>query len=274
MVMTIRDDDAGARPRIGIIRDDDHRSLQLMPIATLEEGGTESNLGAAGPGVVIMPTTGDPMEVLALADGEILIGNNSGAPDVVAANNTTERKFLMQREFIAENPGTLWDVIEAADIKSGVLAVERGGTGADNSATGPGALIQGSVGSAFTVELAPENSDLVLKELAGTIVFGQVFPNAYADNSINMPKLVAGNPRSVIGNSANSVQNCDFIQATASGQVLRQSGTTIGFGSIGTAVATTVGAAGGASALPATPLGYLTIILPAGTSVKIPYYNL
>jgi hypothetical protein len=36
--------------------------------------------------------------------------------------------------------------------------------------------------------------------------------------------------------------------------------------------ATTVGAAGGASALPATPVGYLLVDL-AGTTVKVPYYN-
>lgn len=41
--------------------------------------------------------------------------------------------------------------------------------------------------------------------------------------------------------------------------------------SIGATVASTVGAAGGASALPATPLGYL-IINVAGTAAKIPYY--
>lgn len=36
--------------------------------------------------------------------------------------------------------------------------------------------------------------------------------------------------------------------------------------------ATTVGAAGAASALPAAPLGYLQIVVN-GTTVKVPYYN-
>lgn len=40
-----------------------------------------------------------------------------------------------------------------------------------------------------------------------------------------------------------------------------------------TSTQTTVGAAGGASALPATPLGYLNITLPNGTSVVVPYYT-
>ena len=37
-------------------------------------------------------------------------------------------------------------------------------------------------------------------------------------------------------------------------------------------VGTTVGAAGGASALPATPLGYLTTAIN-GTACKVPYYT-
>lgn len=36
---------------------------------------------------------------------------------------------------------------------------------------------------------------------------------------------------------------------------------------------TTVGAAGGASALPATPLGYINMTLPNGTAVVVPYFN-
>lgn len=41
---------------------------------------------------------------------------------------------------------------------------------------------------------------------------------------------------------------------------------------LGSSVATTIGATGGASALPANPLGYL-IAYVAGTQVKIPYYT-
>ena len=44
--------------------------------------------------------------------------------------------------------------------------------------------------------------------------------------------------------------------------------------SIGSATATTVGAAGAAAALPAAPRGYVTVFVPAVGSVKIPSYNL
>ena len=40
-----------------------------------------------------------------------------------------------------------------------------------------------------------------------------------------------------------------------------------------TTTSTTVGAAGGAAALPATPLGYLNVTLPSGAAVKVPYFN-
>jgi hypothetical protein len=40
----------------------------------------------------------------------------------------------------------------------------------------------------------------------------------------------------------------------------------------GQTVGTTVGAAGGASALPATPLGYITTSIN-GTACKVPYYT-
>lgn len=40
-----------------------------------------------------------------------------------------------------------------------------------------------------------------------------------------------------------------------------------------TTTATTIGAAGAASALPAQPLGYMNITLSNGTAVKVPYYN-
>jgi hypothetical protein len=36
---------------------------------------------------------------------------------------------------------------------------------------------------------------------------------------------------------------------------------------------TTVGAAGGATALPATPLGYMRTTLPNGSVVAVPYYS-
>lgn len=42
---------------------------------------------------------------------------------------------------------------------------------------------------------------------------------------------------------------------------------------VASSTATTIGAAGAATALPAQPLGYMTLLTPGGVSVKVPYYN-
>jgi len=67
-----------------------------------------------------------------------------------------------------------------------------------------------------------------------------------------------------------------LVAAVTAGGALTVGGTatTVSAGqvSIGSSISTSVGGAGGASALPAAPLGYL-IINVAGTNVKVPYYT-
>jgi len=76
------------------------------------------------------------------------------------------------------------------------------------------------------------------------------------------------------GNITATVGDITATLGTVTGVNLTSTGTTtlstVNFSTTGTA--TTVGAAGGASALPATPLGYV-IIKIAGTDRKIPFYN-
>lgn len=45
---------------------------------------------------------------------------------------------------------------------------------------------------------------------------------------------------------------------------------TTAFGSIG---GTSASATGGAATLPANPVGFVTLTLPTGASVKVPYYS-
>ncbi len=65
-----------------------------------------------------------------------------------------------------------------------------------------------------------------------------------------------------------------FTSFGAGDFIANNAATAVGAGKIsyGGTTASTVGAAGGASALPATPLGYI-IANVAGTQAKIPYYN-
>lgn len=88
-----------------------------------------------------------------------------------------------------------------------------------------------------------------------------VTSTANAVNQLNITGSATGNniPISASGSDVNI------------GITIAQKGTAV-FGMTGQTTATTIGAAGGAAALPATPLGYLQLTIN-GTSCKIPYYN-
>jgi hypothetical protein len=83
-----------------------------------------------------------------------------------------------------------------------------------------------------------------------------------------------GNITATTGDLIATAGNVTASAGTVSATNLTSTGTTtVGtFDFSTTTTATTVGAAGGASALPATPLGYV-IIKIAGTDRKLPFYN-
>lgn len=83
-----------------------------------------------------------------------------------------------------------------------------------------------------------------------------------------------GDVTATTGNFIATAGGLTASAGTVSAANLTSTGTTtVGtFNFATTGTATTIGAAGGASALPATPLGYV-IIKIAGTDRKIPYYN-
>ena len=102
--------------------------------------------------------------------------------------------------------------------------------------------------------------------LAGAALVGSMTSNAaqiVAGGAVGLTLLSGGQVG--IGAGATAPGSPLTIQGAAAAVAASQLG-------LGGTTATTVGAAGGAAALPATPLGYL-IANVAGTQVKIPYYN-
>ena len=78
-------------------------------------------------------------------------------------------------------------------------------------------------------------SDAVLRENGSTLAFGQVATGGIANDAITDGKLRNSGALSVIGRSANSAGDPADISATAATDaVLRESGSTIGFGTIAT----------------------------------------
>lgn len=108
--------------------------------------------------------------------------------------------------------------------------------------------------------------------------FGSAVPFQSADGAVGAPAFSwlndtnTGLYRSAADTFNFSVGGTSLMQLSASNPAI-----TIGIGSgtqwvVGSQVSTTVGLAGGAAALPATPLGYL-VWQVNGSNVKIPYYN-
>lgn len=87
----------------------------------------------------------------------------------------------------------------------------------------------------------PVATNTVLGRVLGNIVSAQVVTGQVADDAVTDPKLRDSGPLSVIGRSANTTGDPADISATAaSGGVLRESGSTIGFGSIALAAFPTI----------------------------------
>ena len=107
----------------------------------------------------------------------------------------------------------------------------------------------------------------------------QVVVNGWTATSIgtmitDATKVSGYYPLGVVNSGSRNAQTAKFA-TMQSGPITLDGGaaaTSAGNLSIGRAVETSVGAAGGASALPATPLGYIVAYL-GSTKIKIPYYN-
>jgi hypothetical protein len=93
--------------------------------------------------------------------GDLIAATGTPAWARLAGNTTTTRKFLRQTGTGTVSALPAWDSLlpadlpthshSAGDVTSGILALSRGGSGSDHSATGPGFLKQAAAGAAVTV---------------------------------------------------------------------------------------------------------------------------
>lgn len=106
-----------------------------------------------------------------------------------------------------------------------------------NSAAAGRSVIGRSANSAGAfAEIATTTDGHVLRLSGTTLGFGTLAAGAFAANTVSRAALVNGSALTVIGRSANSAGAvADIAAVAASGAVLRESGSTIGFGTIATA---------------------------------------
>ena len=134
----------------------------------------------------------------------------------------------------------------------------------------------GNTNSAISVSGASDSMAFGNTAIAGnTSVQGGTGGVYFGVSGTNYVQVYAGGIRPQADNSYANGNSGQRWSTTYSGWMQLSTAVTsasAGTVSIGGTTATTVGAAGGASALPATPLGYL-IGYVGTTQVKIPYYN-
>ena len=130
------------------LADDAGNDRVNVTIAASAGGGSNHNLlsGTHPDTVAASPVLGD-----------LIAANATPAWQRVAGNTTGTRKFLRQTGTGTAGALPTWDTLvsgdlpahthAATDINSGILALARGGTGSDLSATGAGFLKQAGVGS-------------------------------------------------------------------------------------------------------------------------------
>lgn len=146
-----------------IIHDDaDPVIIASSDILPLENGGTESDLSATGPGLLKQASAGAPVTVHSVGQGEIVYGSTVSGLTSLPSNNSATRKFLSERYFVVGVPLPGWVDFDAGDVKTGQLGLARGGTHSDLSATGPGLLYQAAAGANVTVTWRPTLEELII----------------------------------------------------------------------------------------------------------------
>lgn len=129
-------------------------------------------------------------------------------------------------------------------------------------------------------------TNIIVNSVAATSAFFQCNDSTVMDSDITVPTLINFSSRNTFVNVkatcstayyGSSVADTTRINCNFGGNVVglatQRASTTTLSGEIGysSTTSTTVGAAGGASALPATPSGYITVNI-GGTDRKVPYY--
>lgn len=170
-------------------------------------------------------------------------GNSAGVPAAITAANDAE---VLRRSGAAIGFGTIVaggiasDAVTTAKILDANVTYAKIVNGAGLSIIGRAANSAG-----VNADIAAANDNEVLRRSGTSIGFGTVAAGGLAadsvitakilDANVTYAKIVNGAGLSVVGRSANSAGVNADIAAANDGEVLRRSGTAIGFGTVATA---------------------------------------
>jgi hypothetical protein len=195
----------------------------LLPFANIANGSATSVFGrSAG-------TSGVQASIAASADGQVLqrvAGALSFATLDVAnlGGGSAQGQVLINASL---NVPT-WGAVNLADgdAVTGLLGVANMANLTGLSVLGRSSNTTGVMGA------IPGTDGQALRVSGTTLAFGTLATAAYADNSVTLAKLPNAAGMSVLGRASSSGGVYADIAASADGQVLRRSGSTVAFGAL------------------------------------------
>jgi Collagen triple helix repeat (20 copies) len=221
-------DPAWAAPAVGLTN-------PMTAVGDVIKGGTAGvpeRLGVGGNGQVLTVAAGAPVWQTPAAPGmanpmttaqDVIVGGASGAPGRLGVGTNGH--------VLTVTTGTVgWAAPPAATVADDSITDAKLRNSGACSVIGRAANTTGD-----PADIAAATDGHVLRRASATLGWALLTTSNIAANSITDAVLRDSLGTSVIGRSATTTGDPADIQATADGHVLRRAGTTLGFGTIGTA---------------------------------------
>lgn len=196
----------------------------------LRRSGTTLGFGTLAAGAFASNTIAYATLVNSAAAGLSVLGrsaNSAGALDEIAAGS--DGHVLRRSSSTVLGFGTLLSTSFASNTIAYSALV-------NSAAAGMSVLGRSANSAGALAEIAAGSDGGVLRRSGTTVGFGAIATAGITDAAVTRAKLANSSALSVIGRTANSSGvPADIAASAASGAVLRESGSTIGFGTIATA---------------------------------------
>lgn len=170
------------------------------------------------------------------ADRTINLANTAVTPGTYGGNSGVTTSFTVDAQGRITSAAQFLIEIDAAFITGQISTSQIANNAVTNDKLRDSAALSVIGRSANSTgdpaDIAAGTDGHVLRRSGTTLGFGTLASGAFASNTVSRAALVNGTALTVIGRSANSTGAVADISAGSDHQVLRRSGTTLGFGAI------------------------------------------